>query len=291
MCRTFAFPMYFLLMAANCWLTALCFNLAWGFRKLQILRPGGGKDWKRFLALSAFAWGLPALMTGLCAYAYERDDTKRRWFSPSLTETRTCFHEVAHELRPDANFVVLASYVAGTALFYYGPVCTLIVANAICVARTLSRVQFLRRGNSVLHREEDKVAPTPRKTGEDDERGGAIRTKIAARSAAADAKTMRLYVKMLLMTGVVDFGAEIIGWATVPSRGRSTLYLFRPEDDLFFRDHVLAYRATGYAIDCFRAACVVWLAAPDGGYWRALRGRLRGGKRKGGHGRRPAGRA
>ncbi|GLH13461.1 Protein of unknown function [Gryllus bimaculatus] len=35
-------------------------------------------EWKRFLVMSAVAWGLPSLMTGLCAYAFERDQLLRK---------------------------------------------------------------------------------------------------------------------------------------------------------------------------------------------------------------------
>ncbi|KAK7871642.1 hypothetical protein R5R35_001827 [Gryllus longicercus] len=93
-CVNFALLMYFLLTAANCWLTALCVNMALGFGKLQVARSGGGQDWKRFLVLSALAWGVPTVMTGLCAHAYEWDRSSLEWFTPTLVETRTCFDEV-----------------------------------------------------------------------------------------------------------------------------------------------------------------------------------------------------
>ncbi|KAK7791477.1 hypothetical protein R5R35_006850 [Gryllus longicercus] len=263
--------------------------MAWGFRKLQMVRPGGGKDWKRFLVFSALAWGLSSLMTGLCAILHENDDEKRRRFSPSLTETRTCFNEVI--ISTDPNDVYVSTYQSGTALFYYGPVCVLTVLNAICIERTVRKVQFLRRGNSVLHREEDKAAQTPRRTDGENAPGHNSRTNKEARSTIADAKTIRLYAKIFLMTGVIDIISEIIGWATIPShRVLVTNSLQYYNKYFFLQEHMMAYRATGHATDCFRAACVVWLAAPDGGYFGALRQRLGFSERGRGDGRPPAGR-
>ncbi|GLH13465.1 Gametocyte-specific factor 1 homolog [Gryllus bimaculatus] len=79
-------------------------------RKLQVTRPKAGKEWKRFLVMSAVAWGLPSLMTGLCAYAFERDQLLRKWSSPSLTETRTCFNEIILTTRQDVRLVKLLAH-------------------------------------------------------------------------------------------------------------------------------------------------------------------------------------
>ncbi|KAK7861678.1 hypothetical protein R5R35_005354 [Gryllus longicercus] len=239
-CTRFALSMYFVSMAANCWLTALCFNMTLGFGKLQMARPGSGDRW-RFVGLSIFAWGLPALMLALCSHAFESDAKSQKWFSPSLMETRTCFNELAY---------------------------TKLKINAICIARTLRRVQFLRRGNSVLHRDDDKVRLTEAGL----PRADNARNRGGVRSAVADAKTIRLYVKMLLMTGLVEMLAETLAWITK---------IYSEREHFSFEDHALSYRATGFVADCFRAGCVAWLAAPEGGYFGALRSLLGGGGREG----------
>ncbi|GLH16142.1 Protein of unknown function [Gryllus bimaculatus] len=77
---------------------------------------------------------------------------------------------------------------------------------------------------------------------------------------------VKLYLKMLLMTGFVEIVSEIVMWST-------TKYL--RSVGFQFRDYYFPYRCTGFVADFVRAACVAWLASPEGGYLRLVRQRLR----------------
>ncbi|GLG95198.1 Protein of unknown function, partial [Gryllus bimaculatus] len=157
---------------------------------------------------------------------------------------------------------LMSSIKSGAALFFYGPMCLLVVVNAVCITHTMRKVQFLQRGNSVLHREDDKTSRGRRQAEGSNTRATNRRNREAARSTVVDAKTIRVYIKMFLMTGMVEFVAEIIVWNVSYYSWKSISFL---------PDHILSYRATGYAADCLRAAWVVWLAAPEEGYIGGLR--------------------
>ncbi|GLH16433.1 Protein of unknown function, partial [Gryllus bimaculatus] len=183
-------------------------------------------------------------MTGLYVHAYERKHIFRKWYNPTLVETRTCFDERNYFygiLKPS------------TTLFYYGPVSGLVLVNFVCIARTLKKVQFLRRGHSVLRRDDDQLhhqteGRNPRPT--------KAQINKATRSTMADAKAIRMYVKMIIMTGISDIFVEVIVWLTTDEEKRREYY----------EDHMIAYRITGYVFDFSRAVCVAWLAAPEEGY-------------------------
>ncbi|GLH12327.1 Protein of unknown function [Gryllus bimaculatus] len=160
----------------------------------------------------------------------------------------------------------IASHKWGTTLFYYGPVGCLMVCNIACLAITLRKVQRLRRGNSVLRREEDRRRQVP---GNPPSTGSVTRAD-GGRSLVVDARTIKMYLKMLLMTGAIELGFEVILWLTSNNSN---------EVGFESRDYHFPYRTSGYIIDFLRAVCVTWLAAPESGYVGLILKRWKAGKK------------
>ncbi|GLH02105.1 Protein of unknown function, partial [Gryllus bimaculatus] len=248
-----------------------------GFR-FQVVPPSRNKR-KKVLLFSAFAWGLPATMTMVSSFLSPPEGTRnthesKPWYRPSLMETRVCFIERLF-WNSDSRVSNPQTHKSGTALFYFGPVCCLVFCNVVSLVIALRKMQRLRRGNSILRSEEDlgrrhrdgSTSHVPDAFGAKERtrrRGGASR-------AAVDAKTIKLYLKMLFMTGVIEIMSEIIMWG-------NTIHSNYTNDFSF--DFHFPYRSSGHVTDCLRAACVAWLAAPEGGYLRVILSCLRGKKQQ-----------
>ncbi|GLH15503.1 Protein of unknown function [Gryllus bimaculatus] len=215
---------------------------------------------RRFYVFSAFAWGSPAVLTVACLFLFTPPNRpytqgERRWYAPSLMETRVCYKEP---------------------IVYSESVGCLVLINLICLVHILRKVRYLRRGNAILRTEEQNGD-----LGHSHENGidshaahsdsGDSRTRQKQNGRqAVDAKTIKMNIKMLLMTGVTELISEVIMWII-------TSY---PDEFAWAEsDYHFPYRASGYITDFFRAACVAWLAAPEGGYLGPLLKTLRGDKR------------
>ncbi|GLH13458.1 Protein of unknown function [Gryllus bimaculatus] len=235
------------------------------------------------------AWGLPALLTITCSFLFTPWDIMRGTaeppWEPSLAEARVCFNEPHDPNDADGRIYNLYSYKYGTAIFFYGPVLSLMFCNVASLSITLRKIKRLRRGNSVLRREGD----ARQRQAEGNPRCAAIVQSANGGTSGSgnggsnrrevDAKAIKMYLKMILMTGALEFISEIIIWTTTQMEFKYSLNPDTPDLSFALDDYHLPYRSSGYVTDFLRAVCVAWLAAPEGGYLGPILRRLRGVKK------------
>ncbi|GLH10119.1 Protein of unknown function [Gryllus bimaculatus] len=160
MCTHFGIKLYLYEEANNCSLHKKNNNR--NKFELQVFRTSRSGR-KRLVLFSAFSWGLPALLTIVYSYLFtpmefgylSSEDIP--WHRPQLMEARVCYSETLIVTLDKDHKQQYISLRYGTAIFYYGPMGCLVLCNCMCLVLALTKMQKLRRGNSILRKDERRA--------------------------------------------------------------------------------------------------------------------------------------
>ncbi|CAH4028294.1 unnamed protein product [Pieris brassicae] len=130
-CMTFTFIIYYFILAAFFWLNVMSFDIWWTFsgnRGISIERMSVKS---RFRAYTIYAFGVPAMFTGLVA-GLEFSHLPLNWYLPLLRQ-QGCFISGKSKL-----------------IYLYGPMVILCVANLVFFILTALKIREIKEQTAVL---------------------------------------------------------------------------------------------------------------------------------------------
>ncbi|XP_024878874.1 G-protein coupled receptor Mth2-like [Temnothorax curvispinosus] len=103
-CIPLAYIFHFSMLAACFWLNAMCIDIWWTFRKLDLQSAHGKKKKRKIMIYSIYGWGVTFILTAVCAIMDHTSGIPKSWIRPEMCKRKFWFGPI------DAFSV-----------YYYGP--------------------------------------------------------------------------------------------------------------------------------------------------------------------------
>ncbi|XP_055606809.1 G-protein coupled receptor Mth2-like isoform X5 [Uranotaenia lowii] len=138
-CKIQGFTLYFWLLVCFFWLNVMCFDIFWTFSSGVLIK----NEKRRFLYYSLYAWGVPVLFTG-AALMVEHLDAVPLHIKPRFGENE------------DVLNCFLQRDMAIEFIYFYFPLCIVVVSNVYFFGMTAFRIFRIQRATEAALRHDSK---------------------------------------------------------------------------------------------------------------------------------------